>query len=102
VGKIKSAKWAKSEWRNYPRSSKQVVSAGSGGKILKARLVAVPLLKVHAGTHGENGDDLRGLDDARDDAMIATLAECPNPEHYKMPAGQRSFHDAAALDWLSK
>jgi SOS-response transcriptional repressor LexA len=58
----------------------QVVIAGSGEKLPKTQLVAVPLLQVHAGTHGEVGDDLSELDEATADEMILAPAQwCPNP-----------------------
>jgi SOS-response transcriptional repressor LexA len=61
-----------------------VVIAGSGAKIPTKLLVAVPLLKVHAGTHGEVGDDLEELDEAAADEIIAAPATwCPNPAYTK-------------------
>jgi SOS-response transcriptional repressor LexA len=60
------------------------VVAGSGGKLPKTKLVAIPVLQVHAGTHGEVGDDVTSLDEAKADDIIAAPAEwCPNPEHTK-------------------
>jgi hypothetical protein len=60
------------------------VIAGSGAKRSKAQLVAIPLLKVHAGTHGEVGDDLSDLDEPTADDMIAAPAQwCPNPTFTK-------------------
>ncbi|MEY2412792.1 MAG: hypothetical protein QOD84_1398 [Acidobacteriaceae bacterium] len=61
-----------------------VVIAGSGAKIPTKLLVAVPLLKVHAGTHGEVGDDLEEMDEAAADEMIAAPATwCPSPAYTK-------------------
>ena len=62
----------------------EVVVAGSGPKVATQLLVAIPLLKVHAGTHGEVGGDLAELDAAAADEMIAAPASwCPNPAHTK-------------------
>ena len=59
--------------------------AGSGGKgktRQEARLVAIPLLKVSAGTHGEEGDKLLDLSEAPAEEMIAAPSQwCPNPAH---------------------
>jgi SOS-response transcriptional repressor LexA len=60
----------------------EIVGAGSGGKRLKtkAKLVALPVLAVHAGTHGANGDQVLDLDQAEVSEMIAAPALwCPNP-----------------------
>jgi len=60
-----------------------IVVAGSGGKSRskkKSQLVAIPLLTVHAGALGENGDDTLDLDKAPVENMIAAPAAwCPNP-----------------------
>ena len=62
----------------------EAVIAGSGAKRSKTQLVAIPLLKVHAGTHGEVGDDLSDLDEATADDIIAAPAQwCPNPAFTK-------------------
>ena len=58
--------------------------AGSGGKRAvaktKAKLVAIPVLAVHAGTHGQKGDQVLDLDQAEVAEMIAAPALwCPNP-----------------------
>lgn len=42
----------------------QRVIAGSGARVPTGQLIAVPILKVHAGTAGEVGDDLTELDEA--------------------------------------
>jgi SOS-response transcriptional repressor LexA len=59
----------------------QIVRAGTGDKNLeKSQLVAIPLLKVVAGTHGQKGEDLPDLHDAPVESMIAAPKEwCPNP-----------------------
>jgi SOS-response transcriptional repressor LexA len=60
----------------------EIVVAGSGGKRVKtkAKLVALPVLAVHAGTHGANGDQVLDLDQAEVSEMIAAPALwCPNP-----------------------
>src|SRR5438874_5614430 len=59
-----------------------IVTAGSGplrrGK--RPRLVAIPLLKVHAGTHGHRGDRAWKLHDLPAvDAIAAPSTWCPNP-----------------------
>jgi SOS-response transcriptional repressor LexA len=62
----------------------QAVIAGSGGKLPKTRLVAIPVLEVHAGSHGEVGDDISTLDEGTADQMIAAPADwCPNPQYTK-------------------
>jgi len=72
--------------RVFPKSpfpDFDIVVAGSGGKIRskkKSRLVAIPLLTVHAGAHGEKGDDTLDLNKAPVEDMIAAPeAWCPNP-----------------------
>lgn len=72
--------------RIFPKSAFpefDIVVAGSGGKIRsekKTQLVAIPLLSVHAGAHGENGDKILDLDKAPAEDMIAApSAWCPNP-----------------------
>ena len=62
----------------------EIVIAGSGKKRavpkIKAKLVAIPVLTVHAGTHGEKGDQVLDLDQADVSEMIAAPALwCPNP-----------------------
>jgi SOS-response transcriptional repressor LexA len=60
----------------------EIVSAGSGNKKLteKLHLVAVPLLKTVAATHGEKGDDVPFLHDAPVESMIAAPKDwCPHP-----------------------
>ncbi len=59
----------------------RVASAGSGHKKSKApQLVAIPLLKVVAASHGEKGDNSAVLHDAPVESMIAAPKEwCPNP-----------------------
>jgi SOS-response transcriptional repressor LexA len=61
----------------------EIVSAGSGAKA-KAdegfRLVAIPLLKTVAASHGEKSDDHALLEDAPIESMIAAPKDwCPNP-----------------------
>lgn len=62
----------------------EIVVAGSGKKRtiprVKAKLVALPVLAVHAGTHGAKGDQVLDLDQAEVSEMIAAPALwCPNP-----------------------
>ena len=61
-----------------------VVLAGSGAKkgiAQKTKLVAIPLLQVHAGSHGEEGDHVSDLSQCPPVEVIAApLAWCPNPE----------------------
>jgi SOS-response transcriptional repressor LexA len=62
----------------------EIVVAGSGGKRrpikAKTKLVAIPVLAVHAATHGEKGDQVLDLDQAEVSEMIAAPALwCPNP-----------------------
>jgi transcriptional regulator with XRE-family HTH domain len=60
----------------------EIVSAGSGNRKSKEklRLVALPLLEIVLGTHGEQGDDSASFQDAVIDSMIAAPIEwCPNP-----------------------
>jgi SOS-response transcriptional repressor LexA len=61
----------------------EIVSAGSGRKRPKSRLqlVAIPLLKVAAGS-GREGDNLPLLSDAPVESMIAAPSDwCPNPAY---------------------
>jgi SOS-response transcriptional repressor LexA len=60
----------------------EFVIAGSGGKRVKTKtkLVAIPVLAAHAGTHGEKGDQVLDLADAEISEMIAApVLWCPNP-----------------------
>jgi SOS-response transcriptional repressor LexA len=60
----------------------EIVTAGSGSKRTagKVQLVAVPLLKIVAATHGKTGDDVAYLHDAPIESMIAAPREwCPHP-----------------------
>src|SRR5216684_1386442 len=65
-------------------SDVEVVLAGSGAKkgvMQKAQLVAIPLLQVHAGSHGEEGDHVLDLSQSpREEAIAAPVSWCPNPE----------------------
>ena len=72
--------------RVFPKSSFpdfDIVVAGSGTKTRskkKTQLVAIPLLRVHAGAHGERGDKTLDLNKAPAEDMIAAPARwCPNP-----------------------
>jgi SOS-response transcriptional repressor LexA len=62
----------------------EIVVAGSGKKTkpsTKIKLVAIPVLAVHAGTRGEAGDQQADLDRVPAEAMIAAPEMwCPNPE----------------------
>jgi|SRR5579872_3636976 len=62
----------------------EVVLAGSGAKkgiALKTQLVAIPLLKTHAGSHGEEGDHVLDLSQSpREEVIVAPVAWCPNPD----------------------
>src|ERR1700730_13632729 len=60
----------------------EVMRAGSGDLKLpgKLHLVAIPVLKVVAASHGEKGDDVVSLHDAPVDSMIAAPQDwCPHP-----------------------
>jgi SOS-response transcriptional repressor LexA len=59
----------------------QIANAGGGHKRPEvAQLVAVPLVKVVAASHGENGDSVPTLHDAPVESMIAAPKDwCPNP-----------------------
>jgi SOS-response transcriptional repressor LexA len=62
----------------------EIVSAGTGPKQYhdKIELVALPLLKVQAASHGEKGDDLHLLSDAPIESMMAAPKDwCPNPAY---------------------
>jgi phage repressor protein C with HTH and peptisase S24 domain len=65
-------------------SNVEVVIAGSGAKkgiAQKTQLVAIPLLQVHVGSHGEEGDHISDLSQClREEVIAAPLAWCPNPE----------------------
>ena len=68
----------------------EIVIAGSGGKRsatkTKAKLVAIPVLAVHAGTHGAKGDQVLDLDRAEVAEMIAAPSLwCPNPSATNCP-----------------
>jgi SOS-response transcriptional repressor LexA len=72
--------------RVFPKSAFpdfDIVVAGSGAKVRskkKTQLVAIPLLAVHAGTHGEKGDKTLDLSNATAEDMIAAPAAwCPHP-----------------------
>jgi len=59
----------------------EFAAAGSGARKLDVpELVAIPLLKVVAASHGEKGDSAAILRDAPAEGMIAAPKEwCPNP-----------------------
>ena len=59
----------------------QLVSAGSGKKrsLKAASLVAIPLLPVHAGTPGYEGDNIDLAEIAPESVLAAPLEWCPNP-----------------------
>ncbi len=62
----------------------EIVVADGARKIAnpraKTKLVAIPVLDVHAGSHGLKGDQVLDLRQANVDEMIATpLLWCPNP-----------------------
>jgi len=62
----------------------EIVSAGTGPKQPQERiqLVALPLLKVVAASHGEKGDHLHLLSDAPIESMMAAPKDwCPNPAY---------------------
>jgi len=65
-------------------SNVEIVVAGSGAKkdiAQKAQLVAIPLLQVHAESHGEEGDHILDLSQSLPQEIIAApVAWCPNPE----------------------
>jgi len=59
----------------------QMATAGAGRKKLSVpELVAIPVLKVVAASHGEKGDSAAILNDASVESMIAAPKDwCPNP-----------------------
>jgi phage repressor protein C with HTH and peptisase S24 domain len=65
-------------------SDVELVLAGSATKKIvaqKTQLVAIPLLKIHAGSHGEPGDHVFDLSQSpREEVIAAPVAWCPNPE----------------------
>jgi SOS-response transcriptional repressor LexA len=74
------------EKRIFPKSvfpDFDIVVAGSGLKtrsVKKSKLVAIPLLSLRAGAHGEKGDKTLDLSSAPAEDMIAAPASwCPNP-----------------------
>lgn len=62
----------------------RIAFAGSGAKkdvVVNTELVAIPLLQVHAGTHGEQGDNVPNLSESPPEQVIAAPAAwCPNPD----------------------
>jgi SOS-response transcriptional repressor LexA len=62
----------------------EVILAGSGAKrqvTHQSQLVAIPLLRVHAGSHGEEGDPVLDLSQSPLEVVIAApRAWCPNPD----------------------
>ena len=95
--------------RIFPKSAFpdfDIVVAGSGNKVRsqrKTQLVAIPLLGVHAGTHGEKGDKVLDLNNAPAEDMIAAPAAwCPHPAstsclRVKGMSMSPLIHDAPAL-----
>jgi transcriptional regulator with XRE-family HTH domain len=64
-------------------SDVQIVHAGTAmmGSIRPQHFVAIPILPVHAGTGGENSEEVPDLDQLKPEALWAAPAEwCPNPE----------------------
>ena len=61
----------------------KLILAGSGAKkhiTQKTQLVAIPLLRVHAGSHGQEGDHILDLGQSPlEDVIAAPRAWCPNP-----------------------
>jgi hypothetical protein len=74
----------------------EIARAGSGAQktqLQKQKLVAIPLLKVVAATHGETGVYRSSLLSGPVESVIAAPREgCPNPGHNKLPAGSRQFN----------
>jgi phage repressor protein C with HTH and peptisase S24 domain len=62
-------------------SFKVVVASGTKKDIAqKSQLIAIPLLQVHAGSHGEEGDHVLDLSQCpREEVIAAPVAWCPNP-----------------------
>src|ERR1700757_2133628 len=62
-----------------------IAEAGIGAKkhaADKLQLVAIPLLKVVAGTHGYKGDDVADFEQQVPESMIAAPSDwCPHPQH---------------------
>ena len=73
--------------RSITDSTLEMVSAGSGGKRkkqpqAKTQLVVLPVLKVVAATHGEQGDPIAVLQAAPLEGTIAAPRDwCSNPEY---------------------
>jgi SOS-response transcriptional repressor LexA len=64
------------------RPNVQIVRAGGGKKhiLSKTKLFAIPLLPVHAGTPGSQGDNLDLAEVSPESVLAAPLEWCPNPE----------------------
>jgi DNA-binding XRE family transcriptional regulator len=73
----------KLEQRGFSAPGLDLATAGSGPLRIKSRrprLVAIPLLKVHAGAHGHKGHKTFKLHELPAiDAIAAPTAWCPNP-----------------------
>jgi SOS-response transcriptional repressor LexA/DNA-binding XRE family transcriptional regulator len=74
---------AKPERHGFFAPGFDIVTAGSGPlriSSVRTKLVAIPLLKVHAGAHGHKGDKSQNLHDLpATDAIAAPSAWCPHP-----------------------
>ena len=89
-GRVRSA--AKVDFPEF-----EIVMAGSGGKRrrtgqTKTKLVAMPVLAVHAGTHGAKGDQILDLDQRRsfgNDRGAGVVV--PEPGIDQLLAGARSL-----------
>jgi SOS-response transcriptional repressor LexA len=73
------------ELRSAKFPALEIVAAGGHKRIskipIKTRLVAIPVLDVHAGTHGAAGDAVLDLDTVPVSEMLAAPdVWCPNPE----------------------
>ncbi len=83
LGKVASGGQSRAAHRSWPDF--EIVRAGSGARMRrkgapKPRLVAIPLLDVHAGAVGQHGGEFTDFDSATAEEMIAAPAMwCPNP-----------------------
>ena len=71
---------ARGRMRPEKLQGKTVVAAGAGKHKVEQELVAIPLLPVFAGTHGNAGDKVINLDQVQPEEMLAAPTTwCPHP-----------------------
>jgi hypothetical protein len=71
---------ARGRMRHDKLQGRTVVTAGAGRHKSEQGLVAIPLLPVFAGTHGQVGDKILNLDQVQPEEMLAApTAWCPHP-----------------------